>query len=483
MKVLLIRPDPGVAGDASLPPIGLGYLATSVRKEGLEPEIWDLTLGRRIREAFRRRLQKGLDGCVVGIQVYSRDVLAVKRLHDSLLPACTARTVVALGGPHPSVAPEHALRYLSRADVAFMGEAETSFGRMVRQVRDHGGVRKEDLAGAAWLENGEVRTTARTLIEDLDDLGHPAWDLIPPPRYHPETLSALAVRLPVAVLMAGRGCPFHCTFCSARSLDGHRPRKHSVAHLLQDIRLFHETYGVREIKLMDDNFTTNKGYVLDFCDRVQALRYDLQFSMPCGLHINTLDDEILDALKRIRMYNVAVALESGSQRIVDAMRKNINLEEAAAKIRHIASRGVPVTCYFMIGYKGETAADIRKTIRLALDLPLIRAHFNAFCPFPGTEVFEQLRREGKLKDIPWHLQHFEAVNYSFADGLSRKALTRWRIWALARFYILRPRNGLRLLAGLKSRQQLSIVARKFLDFFGLDRWMTGSLSRERRSGP
>lgn len=467
MKVLLIRPDPGVAGDASLPPIGLGYLASSVRRAGVEPEIWDLTLGRETRRAFRRRVEQGLDGDVVGIQVYSRDVLAVKRLHDSLLPACTDRTVVALGGPHASVAPEHALRYFSRADMVFIGEAETSFGETVRQVRERGAVRKEDLSNVAWLANGELRATPRTFAEDLDELGHPAWDLIPPPRYHPETLSALAVRLPVAVLMAGRGCPFHCTFCSARSLDGHRPRKHSVAHLLQDIRLFHERYGVREIKLMDDNFTTNKRYVLEFCDRVQALGYALQFSMPCGLHVNTLDDEVLDALKRIRMYNVAVALESGSQRIVDAMKKNIDLEAAVARIRHIASRGFPVTCYFMIGYRGETAADIRKTIRVALALPLVRAHFNAFCPFPGTEVFEELKREGKLQDIPWHLQHFEAVNYSFAEGLSRKALTRWRIWALTRFYILRPRNGLRLLAGLRNRHQLFMVGRKFVEFFGL----------------
>lgn len=469
MKILLIRPHPGHGNDASLPPMGLGYLAGSLRRKGFDPEIWDLSLGRKTMREFEQRVARGVDAAVVGVQVYSRDVVHIRRFLDTLNPKLDAKTVLALGGPHPSVAPDHALEYFARADVAFIGEAETSFVQMALQLRERGSFSPEEIAGLAWRDGGVVCKNPQEFVQDLDALGHPAWDLIPPNRYHPESLSALAVRLPVAVLIAGRGCPFHCTFCSSRSIDGHIPRRHSVEHLLEDIRLFYNHYGVREIKLMDDNFTTNKRYVLDFCDAVSRLGYDLYFSIPCGVHVNTLDDEILDALKRIRIYNIAVALESGSQRIVDAMRKNIQLDHAITKIKHIAAKGIPVTCYFMIGYKDETVEDIKKTIRLSLSLPLIRAHFNAFCPFPGTEVFEELKREGRLSDVPWHLQHFEAVNYSFARGLDKRALTRWRIWALVRFYLLRPRNGVRLLAGVKSWYQISFIFEKTLDFFAIPR--------------
>jgi len=470
MNVLLIRPHPGRANDACLPPIGLGYVAGYLRKHGLDPELWDLTLGANTVRGLKKRILNGPEADLIGIQVYSRDVYCVKEMFDALATILSPKTVVAIGGPHPTVAPEHSLRYFNRADVVFIGEAERSFAKMAIQLREQGSFSKEDLAGIAWMEGDEVRLNSQEFVEDLDMLGHPAWDLIPPNRYHPESLSGSTIRLPSAAIQVGRGCPFQCTFCSARSIDGHMPRKHSIPHVIEDIHLFHRKYGVREFKIMDDNFTIDKKYVLDFCNSVHVLGFDVVYSMPCGVHVNTLDDDILDALKTIGMRHIPVALESGSQRIVDAMRKNINLEDAGRKIHHIASKGFGVICYFMIGYKDETVDDIKKTIRLSLELPLLRAHFNSFCPFPGTEVFDQLKKEGRIKNISWHLQHFETVNFSFANGLDKATLTRWRIWALIRFYILRPSYGWKLLSQVKNRHQILFIIRKGLEFFGLWRY-------------
>ena len=479
MKVLLIRPVPSQPSDSDTPPIGLGYLATNLRKIGIEPELWDLANGDRVYRRFLTRMRSADDVSLAGIQVYSRDIESARRLLAQITPRLSPKAVVALGGPHPSVAPEHALDYLKRADVAFMGEAERSFTELARQLQETGEFSREQLAGLAWMESGSLRTNPQDFCKDLDSLGHPAWDLIPPSHYHAEMLSGFTKRIPAAVLPTGRGCPMRCTFCSARSIDGHMPRKHSVSHLLEDIELFCNKYGVREIRVIDDAFTVNKNYVLNFCETVSRSGFDVVFSLPIGVHINTLDEQVLDALKTIGVYNIQVALESGSQRIVDAMKKHIQLDEAVDKIRLIAAKGFLITCYFIIGYKDETVEDLKKSIRLSLRLPLARIHINSFLPFPGTEVFDQLVSEGKIKDIPWHLQHFETVNCSFAQGLSQKELTRWRIWWLIRFYILRPTYGFRLLTQVKNAKQFFFILKKSLEYFGVSKW----LDRFRRRKP
>ena len=133
--VLLIRPNPGKSIYASIPPLGIGYLATNLRKAGIEPEIWDLALGGKVIKEFKKRVGQKLDADLVGLQTYSRDVAQTKAFMDWLSPRLSPKTTVVLGGPHASVATEHALTYLDRANFAFFGEALSEMKKVVWLTR------------------------------------------------------------------------------------------------------------------------------------------------------------------------------------------------------------------------------------------------------------------------------------------------------------------------------------------------------------
>jgi radical SAM superfamily enzyme YgiQ (UPF0313 family) len=134
----------------------------------------------------------------------------------------------------------------------------------------------------------------------------------------------------------------------------------------------------------------------------------------------------------------------------------------------IRRKGFKVIAYFLLGYPGETTEEAKRTVRLALDLPLDRAHFNCFSPMPGTEVYDELLAAGKLSAFDPRHAHFETINYSFVDGLSARGLNRLRQRALLRFY-LRPRVLIGMGRSFARWSSLTFLARKAVEYFGFVR--------------
>ncbi len=298
-------------------------------------------------------------------------------------------------------------------------------------------------------------------MPDLDTLPIPCWELIDPRKY-PEARHGYFSRTPpIAPMVTTRGCPFLCTYCTARVTGGAKNRRRSARNIVDEIELLYGRFGIREVHFEDDNFTLHKDHVLEFCDELMRRKITISWALPNGVRLETLDEQVLQAMEQAGCYAFAVGIESGSQRILDLMKRNTTLERIERQINLITTvTDIRLTGFFMLGYPTETPADLERTIQYACRLPLHRAQFGYFLPLPGTEAFGQVERAGGLSLEGMAHEDYQVDRIAYLpEGMTRKELHGAMRRAFWRFYS-RPRTFMDLLGGIHSLSQLwSILSR------------------------
>jgi radical SAM superfamily enzyme YgiQ (UPF0313 family) len=241
-----------------------------------------------------------------------------------------------------------------------------------------------------------------------------------------------------------------------------RYRTRSIGHVLDEVSLLYHDFGVREIHIIDDMFSLQKQRVLDFCDGLEARRLDIAYTFPNGLRLDSLDKQMLTRMKATGVYAFTVGIESGSQRILDLMKKGISTDEVREKVALIKDCGIEPSGFFIIGFPGETPEDIDTTIRFACELPLKRAHFSNYLPLPGTESARLLCEQGEVSPGNWDELAYHETPYS-PKGISRQKLKRLQRKAFLRFH-LRPRILLKLLGEIRSFAHLRGLLARVRDY-------------------
>ncbi|HUN54478.1 MAG TPA: cobalamin-dependent protein [Smithella sp.] len=458
MKVLLVNP---ITRNTSLssPDLGLGYLATSLEKENHQVDILDCVNLRLTFEKFENYIAR-IDFDVIGFRVFSTDLLYVKK---SLLIVKKRRpdAKIILGGAHPSAFPEQTLHYFEEADFAIRGEAEKGLADLIRYFIDPYIVPKKNIPGLIWRENGEIKINPPLFLENLDLLGSPDWNLINP-RNYPFQTSYLTKSKIVAPLVMTRGCPYRCTFCSCRSVTGHRIRSHSVPYIIEEIKYLKSNFGIKEICFIDDNFLVLKHQVIDLCEQIIKQKLDIKWSS-FGIRLDLVDKDILCLMEQSGCYLLTVGIESGSQRILDHMKKYLTLDLIREKITLIyTTTSIKIIGNFILGYPMERQEDIYKTIRLAKTLPLYGANFFPFHPTPGTEICDELMAKKELKDIHWERMGQDRLPY-IPEGITRQKFTWLFVLAFINFY-MRPKIILNVFLAIRSLNRLKYI---FHRIFGI----------------
>ncbi len=454
MNVLLIRPN-GVT-DEVIPPISLGYLATTIREEH-RVSILDC-----LKENFSlKRLASYLRGNsfeAVGITAFTKDMPAVVD-YLRLIKEISPSAVTLLGGPHITALPEATMRYLGKVlDFGFAGEAEGGLPVLLRALQKGPPEPEalERIAGLVWRQGDGVRVNPFHFTEELDHL-RCSWDLIPPEAYPEAPHGAYFKKFPIAPLLITRGCPYLCTFCAAPLLSGRKIRRRSLESVMAEVEDLYHRHGVREIHIEDDNFTLDTRYVQEFCRRLEASGLELAWTCPNGVRVDSLDEETVALMKRSGCYVLSVGIESGSPRILRAAKKRLTKEVIRNRVEMIARNGIGVCGFFILGFPGETREEIEETIRFALELPLIRATFSSYQPFPGTEDFCRLVESGEVEEDIWKRHRLSLQDTSYAPrGVGMSYLRRARKRALLRFY-LRPRIIWQMATGIRSPSHLKAV--------------------------
>ncbi len=444
-----------------VPPLGLGYLATALRRAGFE----DVAILDCVKENYDasglRQALVGMKPRVVGFQVFSSDYESVRQgieLAKGVLP----EAVVIVGGPHISATAGQVLDDIPAVDYAFVGEAELGLPLLMRRLLRSDSIPLDEVPGLVWRENGSSRVNQRALVQDLDSLGFPAWDLMPPNTYPDAPQGAFYQQFPIAPMASTRGCPYSCTFCGSPVNMGNRLRFRSLTHVFEEMDLLRTKYGVREFHFVDDMFNASKSRVIEFCNTLRDKNWQISYTFPNGLRLNTIDGEMLIAMKSSGAYAFTVGIESGSPRILKAMNKQLTVDMIREKLNLISKTGLEPSGFFLIGFPGETREDMQMTLKFAKSLPIKRAHFSNFLPLPGTEATRLLMESGELQSIDWTKLAYSSVPYA-PKGITKEELKAFQRRAFLEFH-LRPKVLLKLLTEIRSVRHLGSILRRARDY-------------------
>lgn len=444
-----------------IPNHGLGYLATALKKSGHQPLIVDC-----IRDGIRPGRLLDLitqnDIRVVGIQVYTFDL---EMLCEYLGPLKQKGLTVITGGPHPSAAPFEFMHDCPEVDYLVRGEAEHSLPRLLDLLARNPSPSPDHLRaipGLVFRTGDAVEGSPPEFVDDLDSLGWPDWDQISPLSYPVAPQGTFTRHLPYAPIIITRGCPYSCTFCAGKLVSGRKIRTRTVDHVISELKYLVERFGIREFHVQDDNFTFNREYVLEFCERLKNENLNLSWACPNGIRLDTLDAVMLKSMESSGCYSVAVGIESGSQRVLNLMKKQTGLDRMINQVKLIRkTTSWHITGFFILGYPGETVSEMIKTIRLARRLPLDKANFGILMPLPGTEAAQAAQAMGWNPDRD--LKRMSEYRSPFVpDGISAGRF-RWLFrWAFISFYA-RPRIIGRMIRQIRSADQIKILFHRFWD--------------------
>lgn len=457
MKILLVNPINRYAYQSN-PDLGLGYLATALKKVNHNVLILDCINNRFTFEKFEEYINSS-DFDVVGFKIFSTDLASARKCLQ-IVKRHNSNTIIIVGGIHPSILPQETLEYFSEADFAFRGEAEIGLPKLVNKLPKLDKEEKSIIPGLIWRNNSKIISNPPMLIENLDSLGMPDWNLIDPRNYNFQS-SYFTKSKTVAPLIMTRGCPYCCTFCSCHAVTGRKIRTHSVNYIIDEMKFLSSKLGIKEVCFLDDNIIAVKDILTELCR--QMIKQKLGINWSCfGIRIDLLDKDILILMEKASCYLISVGIESGSQKILDHMQKKLTIEIIKEKIFLIKEvTNIKIAANFILGYPLENKRDLSKTIKFARSLPLFAATFYKFYPIPATPIYSELiAKKESRENINRYLINKKKKAYIPKDITPRKFLLLY-YWAYISFYA-RPSIFLNILKNIRSVEMFKFLSFKLL---------------------
>ncbi len=415
------------------PPYGLLYISSYLKRDGYAVFVID-GLSSSTEQILKSVKENGVE--LVGISSVSWNWQEAKKL------ACALRRAepsikLAVGGAHVNAEKGAVLEDCACIDYAFYGDGEESFLSVAKALSSG---KKPALAdGFAYREGDKIISSGKSaFINDIDRILLPDRDAVGIDKYCPSPLSYR--RLPFTAMFGSRGCPYQCTFCHT---DKH-VRMRSAESLVEEIEILQKKYGIKEILFYDDTFTLDKKRVFEFCDLLQKRKIDLSWS--ASVRTNTIDAKILDAMKNAGCWRLLIGIESGSQRLLDLIKKRQTLHDIEYAVNLIHDAGIHTFGMFMFGIPTETYEEGLQTIEFMKKLKLDYVSVCNLTPFPGTEIYKEVADEPGFKGLnSMNMFDISYVPRTMSEDQLKDILRR----SMREFY-LRPSYVLRQFRNIKS---------------------------------
>jgi radical SAM superfamily enzyme YgiQ (UPF0313 family) len=374
-------------GEGSAPAVGVMQLGATAREwSGWQVRALDLFLEKDEETAIRDAL-KQFPADVIGLSALTAESDSLYRAARYARQGAPEATIIA-GGPH---ATSYTRETLSRPEIngVVIGEGERTLQEILDRIAS--GSSWDDVAGTAGKNgNGGGRINpSRELIENLDELPLPAWDLTDIDAFGRRRGMALVGRRRYLPITLSRGCPYRCTYC--HQMHGKRFRANSAEYALNLVDTAVEQYGVHHFDVIDDIFNLDAERLKAICEGFIA-RPDIHYTLPNGIRADRLDAEQVRMMSQAGLEYVAIAVETASPRLQKMIRKNLQLEKVRGVIEQFARHRVIMSGFFMVGFPTETEDEMRMTIDFALKSPLHNVLFFVVSPYEGTELYEQVRQ-------------------------------------------------------------------------------------------
>lgn len=430
VRSLLPQVEEGGEGIGYKPPLGLLYVATTVN-ERTPHEV-------RVIDAQAQQLS--FEDVAEQARDFRPDVVGISAWTDWWYPAYRTGELIkeavpgchlTYGGPHLGIYPQETLD-VPFVDSVVVGDGELPFLYLCNMVAN--GVEDNAVPGLHFKKSG-VKPGHDTfyILKDLDSLPIPDRTLLPIELYG----SVLGKGEYVTTMITSRGCPYKCTFCK---LNFQKTLCRSAENVLAEFRQVH-ALGIREIEIYDDTFTWSKKRVQEICEGI--VREGIQVEWAVRDRVPNARVDLLDKMYEAGCRRIHYGIESGVDKVLDRMQKNINTKQARRAVHMAKDAGMTVLTYFMFGNLDETLDDMKRTIDFALELDADFCEFSITIPYAGTEMYKEALASGVIKNDYW-LDYARNPIPRFLppelieEAADLKTLIELRNAAVRRFYF-RPR--------------------------------------------
>ncbi|MBI4354924.1 MAG: B12-binding domain-containing radical SAM protein [Candidatus Omnitrophica bacterium] len=475
-------------------PVGLGYLAAVLQKAGYAAQILDC-VGRdlaNIRLTPDGRFQvQGMDeeaslalidsaSDIIGVTIMFSQEWPLIREYINRLRHAFPRATIVVGGEHVTAMPDYSLQDCPAIDYLVLGEGELSFLELVHRLRAKQPI--HGVSGLAFRAPGGkvVQTGLSPRMADIKQMPWPAWDLVDVEAYFRPNFTMGPAHGRNIGMLATRGCPYQCTFCSNPTMWTTRYTMRPVAEVVDEMAHYIERYRVTTIDFYDLTAIVKKSWIMEFIAELERRQLKVGWQLPSGTRSESLDEEVIAGLVRTGCTFLVYAPESGSQRTLDMVKKRVNLAYLQRSLMAAVRQGVATKVNFIIGFPFETRRDMLQTVLFVWKLGIQKVddcNIALFTPYPGSELYRELETSGALGRIDD--AYFENLMTQFDFTLSKtfcrhvgaREIMAYRVVGMAVFYLISylraPGRFLRLLQILFQREPFearSLFEQRVFDF-------------------
>jgi anaerobic magnesium-protoporphyrin IX monomethyl ester cyclase len=406
----------------SVPPLGLLYIASVLNKNGFKVSVSDgskESYDDILKKLYREKPE------IVGISVMTFLWNRTKQMIDEI-KKMLPKTFIVVGGSHPTVFKKKCLIESPLLDAVVVGEGEYTMLDLAKNLekRSFGGIK-----GLIYRRKNKIfENPPRPFIKNLDSIPFPArnliniFDYVPAPEEYKN--------LPMTTMISSRGCPFRCIFCSR--LAGSYVRLRSPKNLIYEIKELVEDYKIKEIQFHDDTFTINRERIINFSKLIKEEKLDIRWSV--NSRVDTVDKKLLRIMKDAGCWKIFFGIESLSQKNLNILKKGVIRSQIFNAIKWSREVGIETEASFMFGTPGDGFADGLKMIETIKKLNVDYALFFLLTPFPGTELYDNVKKHGNL--VSNNFDDFTTHKAVFVPyGLTEKELEKLVPIAYKKFYI------------------------------------------------
>jgi len=381
-------------------PLGLLYLAASLKKAGHSAEIIDANALRLSDDVVAEMVKRAAPD-IVGIPLLSEIFFPTYALVKRVKRAYPESRIV-LGGVHASALPEKVLSEFRETDYILRGEADESIVRLCDAIGKNGPL--SGVRGLCYRQDGKtIVTEPDSPINNLDSLPHPAKELIEDLYKKKRYYMVLMRPRPVDVIVTSRGCPFRCRFCCNIS-SSYRAR--SPEDVLEEITAI-RSRGIKSLDIADANFTFDRARAMRIFELIIKERLKISFRIKS--RADSIDEALVKKAKDAGAYLISLGMESGSQDLLERMEKSATVDENTSACRMVMKAGLKLNTGWIVGFPGETKETVRETAAMIVRIKPTTANINILVPYPGTAVYEEAKHDGSLvgdwsiekSETPW----------------------------------------------------------------------------------
>lgn len=456
MDITLIRPPSysiGLMGAQLVPYLGIAYIAASAREAGYNVDIVDMC-GEDIDHAeilFHKYTVYGMSISALRNRIRNKDIIGFtcmfsqdwpfhRRLIEyvrSLFPD----SLLIAGGEHITALPDFSLNDCPELDICVVGEADKVLIDLIDAFES-----KNDISGVPSLvyrNNGINHTQRANRIRNIDELPYPAWDLMPIENYLSRNLNYHLQRGRTIPMLATRGCPFKCTFCSNSNMWSDPWIAREPKLIVEEMKFYIEKYKVENFVFSDLSAVIDKRHVVSFCKEIIKNRIDITFQLPT-LRTEALDEDLLRLMYRAGCREIDFAIESASSSVLKNVNKNNDPKRIFILVGKALDIGFNLSSNIIIGLPKENFKEFLKTFILILKLSIKgmqELSVFPFIPYPGSKLFNEYQKNGDIKlNDKFLLNLFSYTDFSKAVSFSKnfgpRILNFLRITMLFFFYSL-----------------------------------------------